>query len=45
MAENYFAELNEINCNDKTEKKGKRLFVARLHLNGDVIIGKYTTEI
>ena len=29
----------------QTEKKGKRLFVARLHLNGDVIIGKYTTEI
>ena len=29
----------------QTEKKGKRLFVAKLHLNGNVIIGKYTTEI
>lgn len=29
----------------QTEKKGKRLFVAKLHLKGDVIIGKYTTEI
>ena len=28
MAENYFAELNEINCNDKTEKKGKLTYLS-----------------